>query len=124
MAGAVILFAHGARDPEWRAPVDRLVALVARRLPAIDVRAAFLEHMRPALDEAVAGAVGSGAARVLIVPVFLARGGHLKNDLPRLVAALREAHPGAELSVVQPVGEAAPVLEAMADWIAGAEAAS
>lgn len=124
MAGAVILFAHGARDPEWREPVDRLAALVARRLPGADVRAAFLEHMQPPLGEAVAGAVGSGAQRVLIVPVFLARGGHLKHDLPRLVAGLRAAHPGAELSVAAPVGEAEPVLGAMADWIAGAEAAS
>lgn len=120
MRAGVILFAHGARDAEWRAPVDRLAVLVAQRLPAAQVRAAFLEHMAPALPEAVASLAGAGVARLAIVPVFLARGGHLKHDLPRLVDTLRGAFPGVDIRVTPPIGEAEPVLAAMAAWIASA----
>lgn len=120
MLTGVILFAHGARDVEWRDPVDRLVALVSKQLPVAEVRAAFLEHMAPALPEAVAALAGTGMQRLVIVPVFLARGGHLKHDLPRLVDALRADFPEVDLRVTPPVGEAEPVLGAMAAWVSAA----
>lgn len=117
MSFGVILFAHGARDPEWRVPVDRLAALVAQRMPGAHVVAAFLEHMTPSLSEAVAARVAAGASHVLIVPVFLARGGHLKHDLPRMIAEFQARFPEVELQVTAPVGEADPVLAAMAAWV-------
>ena len=51
MSTAIILFAHGARDPGWAAPVHELAA----RLKKAGVRAepAFLEHMQPGLESAV-----------------------------------------------------------------------
>ncbi len=117
MRTGVILFAHGARDAEWRAPVDSLAARVAAQLPDAEVRCAFLEHMAPTLPDAVSVLASSGSRRLVIVPVFLARGGHLKHDLPRLLEALRADFPGVELRATPPVGEAEPVLAAMAAWV-------
>jgi sirohydrochlorin cobaltochelatase len=122
MTSGVILFAHGARDPEWRAPVDRLATMLAQRLPGACVQVAFLEHMTPGLPEAVAAQAAAGVSPVLIVPVFLARGGHLKQDLPRLAQELQQRFPRTELRVSAPVGEAEPVLAAMASWISGSAA--
>jgi sirohydrochlorin cobaltochelatase len=51
------------------------------------------------------------------VPLFLAPGGHVKRDLPALVAAARTRHPALEIRAAGSIGEVDDVLAAMADWI-------
>lgn len=118
MSSAIILFAHGSRDPTWAAPFERLRALVAQRQPQALVMLAYLESMQPSLDDAVAQAAAQGTQEALIVPLFLAAGSHLKSDLPRMVAQLEARFPGLTLRVLPPIGENEMLLQAMADWIA------
>jgi sirohydrochlorin cobaltochelatase len=70
--------------------------------------------MTPTLGDAVARLVGEGATRVDVVPLFLGTGGHLRDDLPPLVAALRAKHPGVAITLHAAIGEHAQVAEAMA----------
>jgi len=56
------------------------------------------------------------ARRIVVVPMFIAQGGHLKADLPKLVTAARVRHPGCEIVQTLAVGEADPVIAAMADY--------
>ena len=116
MAGALVLFAHGARAASWAAPFERLRDLTAARLPACAVRLAFLELMEPRLPQTVAELVADGVDEVTIVPVFLGQGGHLLRDLPLLADELRAAHPGLRLTVAGAVGEDPGVLAAMTDY--------
>jgi sirohydrochlorin cobaltochelatase len=116
MKQALILFAHGARDPRWAEPFERLRAISQAALPDTDVSLAFLELMSPRLPEAVAGLVLGGCVKVSLVPVFLGQGGHVLRDLPLLVDELRDAHPGLEISVAPAVGEDAAVLDAIAQY--------
>ena len=53
-ARAIILFAHGARDPEWAQPFKRIKQLLEARQPGVTVTLAFLEIMQPSLADAVA----------------------------------------------------------------------
>jgi sirohydrochlorin cobaltochelatase len=117
---ALILFAHGARDPRWAAPFERLQALVQAQRPDVAVHLAFLELMSPRLPELVEQLVAEGCSAVTVVPVFLGQGGHVLRDLPLMVDALRQAHPQLALDVVQAVGENAEVLDAMARYSIGA----
>jgi sirohydrochlorin cobaltochelatase len=67
---------------------------VRDRLRAAGTRAelAFLEIMSPSLEEAAARLVGEGFETVVVVPLFLAQGAHLKRDLPAMVEKIREHH--------------------------------
>src|SRR5688572_8364586 len=85
---ALVLFAHGARDEQWADPFRALRKTVSGRRPDLTVELAFLEIMRPALDDCVSQLAASGHRRITVAPLFLAQGGHLKNDLPRLLKAL------------------------------------
>ena len=114
MTRAIVLFAHGARDPRWAEPFEAVAARVRVAAPASQVALAFLELMAPSLGDAVAGLVADGATRVDVVPLFLGSGGHLRRDLPPLVDALRTAHPGVEMQLHAAIGEHAVVIEAMA----------
>ena len=115
----LILFAHGARDPRWAAPFERLQGILQTRLPSVNVGLAFLEFMTPDLPSLVEQAVASGSLAVRIVPVFLGQGGHVLRDLPLLLDQLRQAHPTLALTVAQAVGEDADVLNAIADYCVG-----
>ena len=90
---ALVLFAHGARDPEWSAPLRNIERRVASRRPDLTVELAFLELMAPALEEVLERLAAAGHARITIAPLFMAQGGHLKQDLPRLLDQVRQHHP-------------------------------
>jgi sirohydrochlorin cobaltochelatase len=113
---SIILFAHGARDPEWAAPFRRIAARLRQARPNLPVQLAFLELMRPALADAVAGMAAEGVTRITLVPLFLAQGGHLKEDLPRLLEDIRHSHPGITIDVTQAIGDSEVLSSAIADW--------
>jgi sirohydrochlorin cobaltochelatase len=117
---ALVLFAHGARDPEWSAPFRQIQASVAARCPGTTVELAYLEAMPPKLEEVLERLAASHHDRIIIAPLFMAQGGHLKQDLPRLLDALRQKHPALAFEVLPPVGEVKAVLSAMSDWLSSA----
>jgi sirohydrochlorin cobaltochelatase len=110
----IVLVAHGSRDPEWSRPFERLAAALERKLPAVAVALSYLEH-GPSLEEALAALVAKGVGAIRVVPVFLGAGGHVKQDIPRLVAA---ANPGVPVSVDSPIGEQSRIIDAIAEGIA------
>jgi sirohydrochlorin cobaltochelatase len=117
---AIILFAHGARDPEWARPFEALRHRVSALLPECRVELAFLELTQPALPAVVANLADHGSTDITIVPVFLAQGGHVKRDLPGMVESLRVAHPDISIEVLPAIGEQPAVIEAIAGSIARA----
>ena len=116
----IVLFAHGSRDPEWARPFERIAAALSKRKEFL-VRIAYLELMQPSLDTAIADLVASGAGSIRIVPLFFGAGGHVREDLPRLVAA---ANPPVPVTIDPPIGEQAEVVEAIAGAIAKGDRAS
>lgn len=114
---ALVLFAHGARDAQWSEPFRAMQKAVAARRPDLTVQLAFLEIMEPALADCVERLAGDGHGRIVIAPLFLAQGGHLKKDLPRLLKELGARHPAADISVLPPIGEVTELLDAISDWL-------
>jgi len=114
MGRAIILFAHGARDPEWARPFERLREVLLQQVPGSDVELAYLELMQPDLMEAAGRLVARGAKTISVAPVFMAQGGHLKRDLPQRVEAARAQYPGVSFELQAAIGESPAVLEAMA----------
>jgi sirohydrochlorin cobaltochelatase len=114
---AIVLFAHGARDPEWAVPFGIIKEQLQAARPEVQVELAFQDFMTPKLDAAVAQCAARGAERVVLVPLFMAQGGHLKQDLPLLVGKLRQQHPQLDLRVMPAIGDAPEILQAITDWV-------
>ncbi|MEI7431993.1 MAG: CbiX/SirB N-terminal domain-containing protein [Betaproteobacteria bacterium] len=110
---AVILIAHGARDPEWAVPMRRVWVDIQAQRPGQRVDLAFLDFMKPNLLESAATLVAEGVERITIVPLFLAQGGHLKNDIRKLIDELRQQNPQVNIEITGPVGESEVVIRAM-----------
>ncbi|MDU0809907.1 MAG: CbiX/SirB N-terminal domain-containing protein [Burkholderia sp.] len=106
MKHGIILFGHGARDPNWAEPFDKL----ASKLRAVcgstkPILVAFLELMSPSLDKAVAAHSAECCKRITIIPVFFGQGSHLRKDLPKLIDECRIAHPDVEIRCSMAVGQ-------------------
>ena len=115
---AIVLFGHGARAPEWAAPMERARDRLRTQAAADEVELAFLEFMAPTLPEALDGLAQRGVARIDVIPMFLAQGGHLKRDLPALLDEARARHPQVDIRLAPAVGEAESVIAAMVDYAA------
>ena len=114
-SAAVILFAHGAREPEWARPFEE----VRSRLRSQGVRAelAFLEIMKPSLEDAARTLAAEGHRVITIAPLFLAQGGHVKRDLPDRVAALERELPDAEFRITRALGDDPEIVAAITAWV-------
>lgn len=115
---AVILFAHGARDARWSVTLGALAQRVRARLPDAFVAQAFLELQPPTLEAAIADAVNAGCTRIDIAPVFWAGGGHVIDDVPPLLAALRARYPAVEMTLLPVLSELPGMLDFIADSVA------
>jgi sirohydrochlorin cobaltochelatase len=111
---ALVLFAHGARDARWAEPFLRVAAAARACLPDRDLALAYLEFMSPDLATAVRQLAERGAREIRIVPLFFGRGGHLRSEVPRLVAEIAAQWPEVTLSLGQAAGDSDKVVEALA----------
>lgn len=113
----IVLFAHGARDPEWARPFEAIRERVRAQRPEYRIELAFLEMMPPSLEEAIGSLVSEGALCVTVFPLFMAQGAHLKHDLPRILDAIRAAHPRIPVALESAIGDVPEILDAIAGWI-------
>ena len=102
---AIILFAHGSRDPLWRVPLEAVAARIAAQHPQRPVLCAYLELCAPSLADACRQLAAQGATQITVVPMFLGTGKHAREDLPLLVQELRTAHTGVQFHVQTAIGE-------------------
>ena len=111
---AIILLAHGAREPEWATPLRRVFESVAAQAPDLRVEFAFIELMSPDLRTCAEKLIAEGVRHIRIVPLLIARGGHLAHGVPKLIDSLHQEYPQVRFQLMGPVGEADAVVQAMA----------
>lgn len=90
---STLLVAHGTRNPAGVAMIGDLATAMSERL-GHRVRVAFVDVLGPTPSEVLA--VLPDDEPVAVVPAFLARGYHVRRDLPGHVAAA--AHPNAHVT--------------------------
>jgi len=103
---ALLIIAHGSRRKESNEEVRRLSSRIAENAgPAFDlVMGAFLEISSPQVDSAIADLADSGATEIKVFPYFLSAGTHVANDIPRMIAEAREAHPHIHFEILPHMG--------------------
>ncbi|WP_369806462.1 sirohydrochlorin chelatase [Mycobacterium sp. E3198] len=79
---ALVLTAHGSRDPRSAANARAVAGELARMRPGLDVRLAFCELNTPGLAE-VLGDLPGGA---VVTPLLLANAYHARIDIPAQIA--------------------------------------
>ena len=114
---ALLLFAHGSSDPGWAEPFIKLKAAVQAKEPGRKVELAFLERMQPSFEETVTALHAQGVRHITVAPIFLAIGGHMRKDLPKLIEET-QSRTGIEFRILPALGEVDSLITAIADWVA------
>jgi len=70
--------------------------------------------MSPQLAPCAEALLAEGYDRLVVLPMFIAQGGHLKRDVPLLLDELRARYPQASFELAGAVGEAEAIVQAMA----------
>ena len=91
------------------------------RQPERIVELAFLERMSPTFEEAVTALSQRGVTEITVAPIFLAMGGHMRKDLPNIIADSQQ-ETGITFQVLPALGEVEVLLNAIADWLASTAA--
>ncbi|MFD5697396.1 sirohydrochlorin chelatase [Streptomyces lasiicapitis] len=104
---ALVVVAHGSRDPRALTTVTALLDVVRALRPGLDVRLGHIELNEPALDDTLRGLPAEGphadgGPGAVLVPLLLSRGYHVKHDIPAAAAAA--SLPGRPLRVAAPLG--------------------
>lgn len=116
---AIVLFAHGSRDPLWHKPMEAVASTLAASQPDVSVRCAYLELSTPDLGTVCAELALQGCTHVSVVPLFLGVGRHAREDLPLLVKDLQQLHPAMAFALKPAVGEDPRLIQLLAQIAAG-----
>lgn len=82
--------AHGTRVAAGRRTMALLRLDIGRARPQVEVRAAHVDVQKPAVDDVVQRYTGQDRP-VVVVPLLLSTGYHVRVDISRAVEAAREA---------------------------------
>ncbi|MBV7697746.1 sirohydrochlorin chelatase [Streptomyces sp. TRM70350] len=93
---ALVLVAHGSRDPRTLATVHTLLDRIRELRPGLRVHLGHIELNEPLLPATLAAL---GDEEAILVPLLLSRGYHIKQDIPEMAAAAR-----AHTRVAAPLG--------------------
>ncbi|WP_149552979.1 sirohydrochlorin chelatase [Streptomyces marokkonensis] len=86
---ALVVVAHGSRDPRALATVRRLLDGVRALRPGLPVHLGHIELNAPLLPDTLAELDAQGTGAAVLVPLLLSRGHHVKRDIPEAAAGAR-----------------------------------
>ncbi|MGQ0624779.1 MAG: sirohydrochlorin chelatase [Sporichthyaceae bacterium] len=85
-APALVLVAHGSRDPRHAATMASIRRATALACPGLDVHLAYLDHSGPRVPELFRELSAGGTGRLTAVPMLLSRAFHARVDIPAALA--------------------------------------
>jgi sirohydrochlorin cobaltochelatase len=94
MDPALLIAAHGSRDPDGIAEFLDMARRFRASRPGATIEVAFLEFARPTIQEGIDGLAAQGATSIVVLPGVLMAAGHAKNDMASEVRTARERYPG------------------------------
>jgi sirohydrochlorin cobaltochelatase len=116
---AILLFAHGSRNPAWAREFEILRDEVKKTAPQVLVELCYLELCAPDFAAGVDALTARGAMQIEVVPVFFAPGKHTVEDLPTLVAEAQISHPAVSFTMRETLLEDALMRAAIARAVVG-----
>lgn len=101
---ALVLLAHGSRDPLWGQTLEQVRAWMQLAQPGLRVECAYLELAEPRLADCLGSLFHGGCRDITVLPLLVARGHHLNTALPGLLSDALLRHPGLQLSLSPHLG--------------------
>lgn len=104
MKQAIILLGHGSIREQANVEVRKMWKTMEEQLPNLAISGSFVEVAEPTLEQEVDRLASQGVERIVVVPMFLTRGNHLSNGIPRILEALRQKHHHLQIEMTRHLG--------------------
>jgi sirohydrochlorin ferrochelatase len=101
---AILLIAHGSREPEANADLEHVAAEMRKRARCKIAVASYLEIAEPGIVEGGRRCVEAGARCIVMLPYFLSAGTHVRRDLAAAQTKLAKMFPNVEFLLAEPLG--------------------
>jgi len=103
MTGVLIL-AHGSRAKETEETLEKIVAMVRDILGLEHITSSFLQFSDSNLPKGLQELVARGVSDIKVIPYFLFDGVHIKEDIPKEIAAFLTEHPDVRITLGKTLG--------------------
>jgi sirohydrochlorin ferrochelatase len=107
---AVVLVAHGSRDPRAAQHTEALARAVADGHPEWEVHASYLDHAGPRPLDVLSWLATAGHRHAVLLPLLLTAAYHGKVDVPAVLRDAREAGLPIDVSLAEVLGPVSPLL--------------
>lgn len=119
MKTGIIILSHGSRSPEALVTVRKLKDMVEQAGGFEVVEAASLQFNQPDLPAVLGDMAARGMQKVIVVPLFLYMGLHMKRDIPEILEEQKNLYPGMEIIMAKNIGADKKLAEIVLDRIRG-----
>lgn len=103
---ALVLLSHGSRlaesNQEMIGLAERMAAFEDH--PFDDIVCAFQQFAQPTFEKVVDDLASRDVRHIIVLPLFLAAGSHVRADLPEMIQAIKNRHPHLNVAVTAHLG--------------------
>ena len=104
----LLVVGHGSSMPYNKQLIEEIAAKIARRMPGAVARVGFMNINKPTIKDGLDSFKGTGIKRIVVFPLFLAKGVHTTEDVPGLIGLgegqRRIAYDGFDIVYADPLG--------------------
>lgn len=99
----IIILGHGSRDKEAQQQFKEVVEQVGKGMDSM-VEGAFMELAEPGFFQVVDLFKEKGIKEIVVYPLFLFPGVHIKRDIPEMLKEAEEKYEEIDFSMMEPIG--------------------
>ncbi|HTY92049.1 MAG TPA: sirohydrochlorin nickelochelatase [Methanocella sp.] len=104
----LLVVGHGSSLPYNKQLIQDVADMLSKKMPRAVTRIGFMNINKPSIKDGLDGFKGTGIKKVVVFPLFLAKGVHTTEDVPRLIGLgegqKRIAYDGFDIVYADPLG--------------------
>ena len=104
----LLVVGHGSSMPYNKQLISDVADMLSQKMPGIVTRIGFMNINKPTIKDGIDSFKGTGVKKIVVFPLFLAKGVHTTEDVPGLIGLgegqKRIAYDGFDIVYADPLG--------------------
>lgn len=104
----LLVVGHGSSKPYNKELIEDVATRISKKIPAAVTRVGFMNINKPTIKDGLDSFKGTGVKKIVVFPLFLAKGVHTTEDVPNLIGLgegeKRISYEGYDIVYADPLG--------------------
>lgn len=115
---AILLVGHGSRSQDAKEIFNKVVEGL-RKKTDVPVESCYMEISDPKIRDVIGKMYNDGVRDMIVLPYFLFKGIHIKEDIPRILTEMKSKWEGLKITLAQPIEYHDLILEILLERLEG-----